>query len=113
MTPREAISERQARRSVRANRTIQARTERRADEIAVVHEIGTDYAKVDRMGDLEIEARFQQLYQLVDSPAEKQAVVDAFQVWQRTERHEDLAVGRGVGDAVDTLKRNNPFWLDA
>jgi hypothetical protein len=107
MTLREAIAERQARKPSRE------RVERRADEIAAVHEIGTDYTKVDRAGDLEIEGRFQALYQLVDSPAEKQAVADAFRVWQRSEQREDMAVGRGVDTAAGVLKANNPFWLDA
>ena len=113
MTLSEAIRQRQAQRSTRAHRDRQDQAERRADEIASVLEIRTDYTRVDRDGDLAIEARFQALYQLVDTEAEKEAVASAFAVWIRTERAEDLAVGGSVVEAVELLKSNNPYWLGA
>lgn len=81
MTLSDAIRERQARRAVKANRDRNEAAGRRADEIASVHEVGTDYAKVDRAGDVAIEGHFQQLYALVDSKPEKDAVLAAYLVW--------------------------------
>jgi hypothetical protein len=81
------------------------------DEIVSVAAIATDYAAVDRAGDLEIEAAFQRLYQLVDSEEEKDAVARAYAVHQRAERREDLAVRGSVDESVNTLRTNNDFWL--
>jgi hypothetical protein len=111
MTLREAIAERQGRRSRLRNRVIQQRAEKRMDEIVSVAEIATDYEATDRAGDLEIESRFSELYQLVDSEEEKAAVARAFAVHQRAERREDLAVRGSVDESVDLLRTNNDFWL--
>lgn len=97
--------------ATRANRDRQDLAERRTDEIASVAEIESDYAKVDRAGDLAIEAHFATLYQLVDSEEEKRAVAAAYAVWCRSERAEDAAVGGSVTEAVELLRNNNPLWL--
>ena len=99
--------------ATRANRNHSERVEKRVDEIAVVAEVHTDYTKADRAGDLAIEAKFQELYQLVDTEAEKEAVAKAFATWQRTEQREDLAVSTSVGGAVSLLRDNNDYWLGA
>jgi hypothetical protein len=111
MTLSEAIRQRQAQRSTRENRNRNSRTEKRMDEIATVAEVETDYQRVDRAGDVEIEGHFQSLYQLVDTEAERRAVARAYSVWVASERREDLAVRGSVGGALTTLKQNNPFWL--
>lgn len=111
MTISEAISQRQGQRAKRANRARQELAERRADEIADVAEIATEYGKVDRAGDVAIEGHFQSLYQLVDSKPEKDAVLAAYMVWVRSERNEDAAVASAVEAAKDTLRANNPYWL--
>jgi hypothetical protein len=99
------------RSATKRNRQRQQRAERRLDEIVQVASIADDYALADRRGDLEIEARFQELYNLVDSPAEKEAVARAFAVHQRTEQNEERAVVGSVGESVDLLKAGNDFWL--
>ena len=91
----------------------QERAERRMDEIVSVASIATDYEAIDRSGDLEIEARFIELYQLVDSPAEKDAVARAFAVHQKAERAEDIAVRGSVDESVDLLREGNDYWLGA
>lgn len=111
MTLSEAISQRQAARAVKANRSKSQAAAVRVDEIAAVSEVGTDYTKVDRAGDVAIEGHFQNLYQLVDSKEEKDAVLRAYLVWVKAERNEDAAVSGAVTEAVETLKANNPFWL--
>lgn len=93
------------------NRARVERVERRADEIALVAEVETDYQRADRAGDLQIEGHFQALYQLVDSEAEKEAVARAFAVWQRTERAEEQVVSGSVDEATQLLRENNPYWL--
>lgn len=111
MTLSEAISQRQGRRSRVSNRQKQRAAERRMDEIVSVAAIATDYESVDRAGDLAIEAKFQELYRLVDSPAEKEAVARAFAVHQKAERAEDVAVRGSVDESVDLLRTNNNLWL--
>lgn len=76
--------------------------ERRVDEIGAVTDIERDYHAVDRAGDLAIESKFSELYQLVDTEDEKRAVATAFSIWQRSERQEDVAVTGAVGDAART-----------
>ena len=95
------------------NRARVERVERRADEIAIVAEVETDYQRADRAGDLQIEGHFQALYQLVDTEAEKEAVARAFAVWQRTERAEEQVVSGSVDEAVTLLKEQNGYWLGA
>lgn len=111
MTLSETIAQRQEHRRRRGDRLEQMRAERRMDEIVSVASVATTYESVDRAGDLEIEDRFKELYNLVDSEEEKQAVARAFAVHQRAERAEDLAVRGSVDEAVDLLRSNNDFWL--
>lgn len=95
------------------NRARVERVEKRADEIATVAEIHTDYQRADRAGDEQIIARFKDLYRLVDTEAEKQAVAAAFSVWHRSELAEEGVVSESVGDAVEFLKDHNDYWLGA
>jgi hypothetical protein len=100
-----------SRTATKRNRQRQQRAEKRLDEIVSVASIADDYALADRRGDLEIEARFTELYNLVDSEAEKEAVARAFAVHQRTEQNEERVVVGSVGESVDLLKSNNGLWL--
>ena len=106
MTIAQRISNRQRRVATRLAET-------RLDEIVSVAGIADEYGKADRAGDLEIETHFARLYQLVDSEAEKDAVVAAYRVWARSEQVEDLAVTGSVDESVSLLKRNNDLWLGA
>lgn len=89
----------------------QRRAETRLDEIVSVGAIGTDYQTEDRRGDLEVESRFLELYQLVDSKEEKDAVARAFAVWTRSEKAEERVVMASVGGSVNLLRENNNLWL--
>lgn len=111
MTLSEAISQRQASRTARIRRGQQTAAELRVDEIGSVTDIERDYHAVDRAGDLAIESKFSELYQLVDGEAEKAAVARAFQVWQQSEKQEDFAVTGAVDEAATVLRNNNDFWL--
>lgn len=97
---------------MRLARINQHRAERRLDEIVKVAGIADDYGRVDRAGDIQVEVAFARCYQLVDTDEERAAIADAFAVWQRTEKAEDLAVTGSVDEAVDLLKTNNPIWLN-
>lgn len=109
-----SIAIEQARRqtATRANRERQRRAELRLEEIVKVAGIADGYARGDRDGNLLIEQTFAKLYQAVDSPMEREAVVQAFMVWQADERHESSMVRALADDSVAFLKRNNPVWID-
>ena len=107
------LSERIQLGATRANRHRKEAAGKRIDEIGAVTDIAPTYQAVDRAGDLAIESKFQELYCLVDTEEEKQAIAAAFAVWQRTERAEDLAVTGAVNEAADVLRGNNDFWLGA
>lgn len=106
------LSERQATRATRANRTRQERAERRLDEIVKAAGIPDEYDRRDRDGNLAVETAFATCYQLVDSEAERDAVVAAFMVWQRDEQSERGIVRDLSSETVNVLKANNPAWLD-
>lgn len=105
------ITERQSRRARTNNRARQTRAEARLEEIVKVSGIADEYAAVDRRGDLEIETRFAELYQLVNSEAERGAVARAFAAWQRDEQAEEAIVRGSVDESVDLLKQHNPLFI--
>lgn len=105
------ISERQAQRATRTNRDRQQRTERRMDELAAVADVETDYQRVDRVGDLQMESWFQRHYAAQTTDAGRTDVANGFAIWLRTERAEEGVVGGSVGDALTALRANNPYWL--
>jgi hypothetical protein len=98
--------------SATENRKRQIRAELRLEEIIKVAGIVDTYEAVDRHGDLAVETAFARCYQLVDSDEEKAAIADAFVVWQRSERAEDLAVRGETDEAVSLLKRHNPVFVE-
>lgn len=99
--------------ATRATRARVHRTEVRADEIAIVAEVETDYQRADRAGDLQMETWFSSAYQSAPDEEWRSRIVQGFMCWQRTERAEEGVVTQSVGDAVDLLKGNNDFWLGA
>lgn len=111
MTLRATIQERRRRGMAVENVERTMRVERRADEIATVAEVETDYQRVDRAGDLQMESWFQRHYAAQTSNDGRTEVAEGFAIWQRTERAEDHVIGGSVDGALNTLRANNPFWL--
>lgn len=111
MTLRNAVSERQAGRAVRANRARQRLAEIRLGEIVSVADITPTYEAIDRAGDLAMESWFAQAYQSATDEDMRALIAQGFVIWQRTERAEEQHVRSGVGDSVDLLKANNRTWL--
>jgi hypothetical protein len=106
------LAQRTRQTATRQNRQRQHRTEVRLEEIVKVAGIADTYSEADRRGDLAIETHFARLYQLVDTDAERDAVVAAYRVWAKSEQIEDLAVTGSVEESVGMLKVNNNLWLD-
>lgn len=111
MTLQDAVRERQARRAVKANRTKNEAAGRRVDEIATVAEVETDYRRVDRVGDLQMESWFQRHYAAQKDEAGRSDVTEGFLLWQRTERAEESEVSESVNGSLTLMRENNPFWL--
>lgn len=111
MTLRATISERQARRAVRANRARQRLAEIRLSEIVSVADIDTQYDRIDREGDLAMESWFASAYQSAPTEDMRELIARGFVIWQRSERAEEQHVHAGVGAAVQLLKDNNATWL--
>ena len=99
--------------ATRATRNRVLRIEKRADEIATVAEVETDYQRADRAGDLQMESWFSRGYQSAPSEEWRAFMVEGFLLWGRTERAEEGVVSESVGDAVAFLKKGNDFWLGA
>jgi hypothetical protein len=97
--------------ATRATRNRVLRVEKRADEIAVVAEVETDYQRADRAGDLQMESWFSKGYQSAPSEEWRAYLLEGFLLWGRTERAEEGVVCESVGDAVELLKGNNGLWL--
>lgn len=98
--------------ATRAHRDRQIRAEVRLDEIVKVAGIADEYEQVDRAGDLDIETHFGRLWQAADTENLRDLVARTFAAWMRDEAEEERVVRASVGDSVDTLKLNNPFWID-
>ena len=82
------------------------------DEITAVHDVRTDYEKADGASDLRMEAHFRAMWALADDEAERTAIAHAFADWGKGEQLEGMAIEQAVGVAIETLKRNNPLWLN-
>ena len=96
----------------RIRRIRQRKAEHRMDELVAVESVATDYEREDRKGDLAVESKIQQLYQLMDDPEERQACIALATTWHRSEVVEGLAVRNSVDGALGTMKANNVIWLD-
>lgn len=100
------------RRGMAAENVIrQERAERRLDEQVAVHDIRTEYEKIDRAGDNRMETHFRAMWALADDEEERDAIARAFADWGKGEQLEGMAVEQAVQVAIDTLKANNNFWL--
>lgn len=76
-----AIAEAQKKRATRENRELQLRAELRLEELIKVGGIADHYERVNRRGHLEVETAFARVLHLVDTEAEKRAVVAAYMAW--------------------------------
>ena len=107
-----------ARTSARANRRRQTLAELRVDEQLTI----TDYRplfrrweQVDRDGDNRIETRFQQLYALLDSEAQKQMLGSIYAEWMADERNEEAgleAIALHNSRQLFQHRRNTPTFVD-
>lgn len=107
-----AIAEAQKKRATRENRELQLRAELRLEELIKVGGIADHYERVNRRGNLEVETAFARVLHLVDTEAEKRAVVAAYMAWEKDERLEQRTVRGETDNALVAMKGNNPIWLD-
>ena len=98
--------------ATRENRDRQIRAEMCLEQVVKVAGIPEEYDRRDRTGNLAVERAFATAYQLVDSDAEREAVVQAFMVWQTDERHESSTVRELADESVELLKSNHPLFID-
>ena len=94
------------------NRDRQRRAEKCLDQVVKAAGIPEQYETRGRAGNLAVEKAFATAYQLVDTDREREAVVQAFMVWQQDERHETTIVRDECDEMVELLKSNHPFFID-
>lgn len=93
-------------------RSRQMRAEQRLEELVKIAGLPDAYDKAGRSGNLAVETAFARCYQLVNSDAEREAVTNAFMVWQRDERSERQFVNAFSSETTDLLKSNNDLFLN-
>lgn len=107
-----AISRAIASAASRTNRERQYRAEMCLEQVVKAAGIPDEFDKRGRASNLVVEKAFATAYQLVDSEEERDAVVQAFMVWQSDEKHETRIVRDLSDETVDLLKSNHPLFID-
>lgn len=95
-----------------ANRLRQRKAEQRLEELVKIAGIPDEYERRGRSSDLAVETAFATCYQLVNTEDERAAVVRAFQLWQRDEKHEKGIVRDLTDESVQFLKDGNDLFLN-
>lgn len=112
MALHKAIEQARRQTATRANRVRQMKAELRLEEIVKVAGISDQYDRIDRAGDLNIETAFARIFQMAETKAMRDAIVDCFVAWQADEKAEEAIVHGETQGAVSLMKFDNPLFIE-